>query len=199
MIDPVYAKGDATDPQSPDHHPRIIAHIVNDMGKWGAGFVLSVSKRWPSTRLIYQSWAFTNQDPASRAGNVSSPFILGEVMFQRVVISPLIIVANMLAQSGVKPQMNAAAEWEPPIRYEALEQSLQKVAIKAKKLKASVHMPRIGCGLAGGHWSKVEPIIICALSQQDIPVTIYDLPKDPLEFAEDVPMLGRPIMGLEKA
>ena len=34
-------------------------------------------------------------------------------------------------------------------------------------------MPRIGCGLAGGKWAVVEPIIQRAL--EDIPVFVYDL------------------------
>jgi O-acetyl-ADP-ribose deacetylase (regulator of RNase III) len=51
---------------------------------------------------------------------------------------------------------------------------LQKVAAKAKELQTSVHMPRIGCGLAGGEWSKVEPIIRETLSKAGIEVTVYD-------------------------
>jgi O-acetyl-ADP-ribose deacetylase (regulator of RNase III) len=48
------------------------------------------------------------------------------------------------------------------------------VAEKAKELNASVHMPRIGCGLAGGEWSKVEPIIIETLCKNGVEVTVYD-------------------------
>jgi len=36
---------------------------------------------------------------------------------------------------------------------------LAKVALKAVALETSVHMPRIGCGLAGGKWEKIETII----------------------------------------
>jgi hypothetical protein len=35
-------------------------------------------------------------------------------------------------------------------------------------------MPRIGCGLAGGRWDQVEPIIIQTLCGRDIPTTVYD-------------------------
>jgi hypothetical protein len=35
-------------------------------------------------------------------------------------------------------------------------------------------MPRIGCGLAGGEWSRVEPLILSHLSDQGLAVTIYD-------------------------
>ncbi|MGH7866045.1 MAG: Appr-1-p processing protein, partial [Candidatus Dormibacteraceae bacterium] len=37
--------GDAMSPNVPG--PKIIAHICNDVGGWGKGFVLAVSQRWP--------------------------------------------------------------------------------------------------------------------------------------------------------
>jgi hypothetical protein len=48
------------------------------------------------------------------------------------------------------------------------------VAEKARELNASVHMPRIGCGLAGGKWEKIEPIIQKHLCDGGIDVTVYD-------------------------
>jgi hypothetical protein len=35
-------------------------------------------------------------------------------------------------------------------------------------------MPRIGCGLAGGKWERVEPLIVARLVGADVPVTVYD-------------------------
>lgn len=57
----------------------------------------------------------------------------------------------------------------PPIRYEAVAECLQEVVVKAKELRASVHRPRIGCGLAGVQWSHVEPIILENLCSQGGP------------------------------
>ena len=48
---------------------------------------------------------------------------------------------------------------KPPISYDAVEDGLNKVALKAKELNATVHMPRIGCGLAGGEWKIIKEII----------------------------------------
>lgn len=42
------------------------------------------------------------------------------------------------------------------------------------RLGASVHLPRIGCGLSCGRWDRVEPLIVAALCDRDIPVTVYD-------------------------
>jgi O-acetyl-ADP-ribose deacetylase (regulator of RNase III) len=61
-----------------------------------------------------------------------------------------------------------------PVRYEAIDTALGRVADKAAELGASVHMPRIGCGLAGGEWSRVEPLVIGRLVRRDIVVTVYD-------------------------
>lgn len=169
MIHPIFVKGDATDPQYQDNLPRIIAHIVNDEGKWGAGFVTALTKRWPKSRYFYYNW---KEQPN---------FILGAVEFFQAQQSPVPIwIANMLAQQGTKPVFNAAeSRWVPPIRLSALELALQQVAERAQELEASVHMPRIGCGLAGGTWSQVEPIILRTLSQKDVSVVVYDFERSP--------------------
>jgi hypothetical protein len=36
-------------------------------------------------------------------------------------------------------------------------------------------MPRIGCGLAGGKWEQIEPIIERTLADAGIHVNVYDL------------------------
>jgi hypothetical protein len=35
-------------------------------------------------------------------------------------------------------------------------------------------MPRIGCGLAGGRWERIEPIVVATLCERDIATTVYD-------------------------
>jgi O-acetyl-ADP-ribose deacetylase (regulator of RNase III) len=55
-----------------------------------------------------------------------------------------------------------------------VQRCLTALAGHATRLTASVHMPRIGCGLAGGRWERIEPLIITALCAQDIPVAVYD-------------------------
>jgi O-acetyl-ADP-ribose deacetylase (regulator of RNase III) len=151
-----YLKGDATAPQAPGS--KIIAHICNDRGGWGKGFVMALSGRWPQPEEAYRSW---HRDRAE------NDFGLGAVQF--VEAGPRLWVANMVAQHG----MTAGSEG-PPIRYEAVEECLGKVAAKAQELGASVHMPRIGCGLAGGKWELIEPIIQRTLCDRDVAVTVYD-------------------------
>jgi O-acetyl-ADP-ribose deacetylase (regulator of RNase III) len=151
-----YLTGDATQPQA--RGPRIIAHICNDRGQWGKGFVVALSRRWAEPEAAYLAWF---QD---RAGN---DFGLGAV--QLVPVAPDLWVANMVAQHGM-----TAGPDGPPIRYEAVRNCLAKVAEMARERGASVHMPRIGCGLAGGKWEMIEPIIADELSAQGFEVTVYD-------------------------
>jgi len=147
-----YIKGDATNPGA--RGVKIIAHICNDLGKWGKGFVLAISKKWPHVRQEYLRWY---NDGAK----------LGEVQF--VEATPHIVIANMIAQKGIKTGSKG-----PPIRYDAVKECLYQVGEGAIRLNATVHMPRIGCGLAGAKWGKIEPIIEATLLRSNIQTFVYD-------------------------
>jgi hypothetical protein len=49
-----YLKGDATYPQI--QATKIICHICNDIGAWGKGFVLAISKLWSEPEADYRKW-----------------------------------------------------------------------------------------------------------------------------------------------
>jgi O-acetyl-ADP-ribose deacetylase (regulator of RNase III) len=153
-----YLRGDATRPSS--QGAAVIAHICNDEGKWGKGFVLAISSRWKEPEAHYREQYRQNPKPQ-----------LGDVQF--VKVEPQITVANMIGQHGVRRGSGGA----PPIRYEAVEQGLKKVAAYASEHEASVHMPRIGCGLAGGNWEEIEPVIQRTLLDEGIGVFVYDFAK----------------------
>jgi O-acetyl-ADP-ribose deacetylase (regulator of RNase III) len=151
-----YIRGDATCPQAKG--VKLICHVCNDMGRWGKGFVFALSRRWSQPEEQYRAWY---------AGRAGDGFGLGAVQF--VQVEPYIWVANMVAQRGTKTGSSG-----PPIRYEALADCLRRVGEKADELKASVHMPRIGCGLAGGDWARVEPLIEEFLVEHGLAVHVYD-------------------------
>jgi O-acetyl-ADP-ribose deacetylase (regulator of RNase III) len=154
-----YQTGDATRPAG--DHPKIIVHVCNDSGGWGKGFVLAVSRRWREPERRYRAW---------HRGQESQTFALGQVEFVRV--EDAIWVANLIGQHGIGFHAG-----RPPVRYEAIQEGLRAVATKAKELGASIHMPRIGCGLAGGRWEEVERIVHQELVAARVTVTVYDLPK----------------------
>lgn len=154
-----YIRGDATDPQADG--PRIIVHVCNDIGGWGRGFVLALSSKWESPEREYREWYKRQSDP---------PFELGHVLF--VEVGSQLWVANMIGQRDTRSRAG-----RPPVRYEAIREGLSRVADFALEQNASIHMPRIGCGLAGGDWTEVEQIIEETLCGRSINVTVYDLPE----------------------
>lgn len=64
----------------------------------------------------------------------------------------------------------------PPIWYYALADALKQVGERARGVEASVHMQRIGTGLAGGSWTRVEHIVRETLLQKHVLTYVYDLP-----------------------
>ncbi|MFD7137443.1 macro domain-containing protein [Streptomyces sp. NPDC059894] len=156
MSEITYVRGDATTPSVKG--VKVIAHVCNDIGGWGKGFVLALSRRWPEPEKAYRAW---HRDRAS------NDFGLGAV--QCVRVEPYVWVANMIGQRGTRTGSKGV-----PVRYEAIDTALARLADRAAVLGASVHMPRIGCGLAGGTWSRVEPLITERLVGRGIAVTVYD-------------------------
>lgn len=106
----------------------VIAHCVNTLGAWGAGFVVPLSKRYPQTKEYYRSLL------NSYKGNRSD--LLGTIN----------LVANVAEDTD----------------YKSFDYSF------------TIHMPRIGCGLAGGDWNIVEQIIKDEFINKGIEAYVYD-------------------------
>ena len=151
-----YVVGDATAPLGDGK--KIIVYCCNNEGAWGAGFVLALSRRWIQPEACYLEWAH-------QCGRRKLP--LGDV--QLVDVSGDIAVANIIGQ------ILSYNHKAPPIRYEALASGLKRVAGFALARGATVHAPRLGCGLAGGSWERVSAILEMELCARGIAVTIYDL------------------------
>ncbi|MFE7529893.1 macro domain-containing protein [Kitasatospora sp. NPDC057542] len=158
MAEITYVRGDATAPLGKG--VKVIAHVCNDLGGWGKGFVLALSRRWPEPEAAYRRWH------RERAKN---DFGLGAV--QLVPVGPYVWVANLVGQHGIRTGRSSGV----PVRYEAIDTGLAALGEDALRLGASVHMPRIGCGLAGGRWERVEPLVTARLTARGVPVTVYDV------------------------
>ncbi len=94
---------------------------------------------------------------AERAYRTSLPK-LGET--QLVNVADGVTVANLCAQHGFPSRERPCA-----LDYDALTACL-------RALSGPVQMPRIGCGIAGGEWSKVAAILEAA----GLDITVVDLP-----------------------
>jgi len=146
-----YIRGDATKPVG--EGPKIIVHICNDLGVWGAGFVLALSRRWADPERVYREM---------------DTYKLGSVSY--VTVEKDIAVANLIGQTGVGVTKRGI-----PVRYWAIEEGLNQIRDAAEGTGSSIHMPRIGCGLAGGTWDEIDYILERVFKDSSVPVTVYDL------------------------
>lgn len=136
-----YLNGDALRPKQSEAW-QIIAQVVNDVGRFGAGFAAQTAKEWPEVKKRYMAW------------RLSSTFKLGNIeMFLPATFRKLSF-ALLLAQHGLPGQFN-----DVPLDYEALDSCLMKLGEFALEMNAELHMPKIGCGLARAKWELVSKMI----------------------------------------
>ncbi len=151
-----YLKGDATKPRGSG--PKLLVHVVNDRTpRWGGGFARVVRTTWPDVQNDFIRWV------ESRRGALR----LG--VCRVAVVDEGLTIISMICQHGYGESPT------PRIRYNALETCLCEVAAIADQQAASVHMPRIGCGQAGGSWDVVRELVEDALLKRGISVTVYDV------------------------
>ena len=144
-----YVKGDATRPMG--EGIKLLIHVCNDKGAWGAGFVMALSRRWKEPEMMYRMM------PKRTLG-----------MIQTVSVDNDIIVVNMIAQT----LFTRRPLGKIPLSYPALEKCLKKVNKIAVEHGLTVHAPRFGAGLGGGDWTVIEDMINECIK---VPVYIYDL------------------------
>ena len=153
-----FLKGDATIPQVPGR--KVIAHVVNDATtNWGGGgFAKALRRAFPAVQEDFKSACQSDR---------------GLLKLGRTRVFDLsddVSVATMVAQRGYGPSAR------PRIRYEALATCLQTVTRAARDRSASIHMPRIGCGEAGGSWDIVRDLLLASTGSFRVPLFVYDLP-----------------------
>ncbi|SDQ92672.1 hypothetical protein SAMN05216511_0969 [Streptomyces sp. KS_16] len=78
-----YVKGDATAPHGKG--VKVIVHLCNDMGGWGKGFVLALSRRRPEPEAAYRRWhrERTHNDFGLGAAQVADQLWVANAVGQR--------------------------------------------------------------------------------------------------------------------
>lgn len=161
-LEPSILHGDATQPRGAG--PWVIVHLVNDRTpNWGGAFARSLRQLYPEAQEDFRTWA--NEDRSRLS--LGAAFI-GEVHND-------LFVATIVAQHGYGPSAS------PRIRYGAVAAALRIVARFASEQDATVHMPRIGAGQAGGRWELIHEIVDETLTRHGIPVTVYVPPGQPIQ------------------
>lgn len=149
--------GNVTDPIGDG--PKIVCQLVNDRAtKWGGGVARKSARKFPEAEI----------DFSEQLHKLPQKERLGNVIFSDA--DEDITIASLIAQEGF------GASLFPRIRYSALEEGLEKVTKVANRIGASIHMPRIGTGAAGGNWNTIEELIDDAMVRSGLSVTIYDPP-----------------------
>lgn len=161
-----YIVGDVTEPKRvPGYSGDVIAHVCNDVCRFGAGVADAIGRRFPPVKVEFLRWA------KQGAANQRNPYGLGAVQVVRADMHRPLWVANMVAQRGLRCKEN-----RHPLSLDHLAECLWKLRGLAAA-DTVVHMPPIGCGRGGANWGEVEPLVSRYLSQGGIPVYVYDLPK----------------------
>lgn len=177
-----YIKGDATQPEICKDCINVICHCCNAFGGWGRGFVVPLGKRYPRAKMDYENFCKPYQD-----SNEHRSELMGQVCFSPVTSD--LIVANLIgqyfysknqrqyiSQEGILPKFLPTPEGRF-VCYEAIEKGFMAISDYAERVDrpTTVHMPRIGCGLAGGDWAEIERLIERYLCGNEINVKVYDL------------------------
>ena len=168
-----YVEGDLFDHIKSGEDIVYIAHVCNDQGKWGAGFVLPLAEKYPVSRQAYI--ALANRTPIPHEVVYDAIVLeMGRVQVVQVddgeSLPPFadksgrVRVANMIAQT---------LGGERPLHYNHLTCCMDFLADHIKRSGGGrIICPMFGSGLAGGNFNFIEELIKDCWIRQGIDVTV---------------------------
>ena len=147
----------------------VVAHCCNDIGAWGAGFVLAINR-------------YLGLGPKKSFINASknSLYDLGSVDYARVIeldyapIDFAITVANMCGQHGVGAGSTGDLRVTKPIRYAALVHAMEDVLRYVDEFPQPILCPKFGSALAGGNWDFINELIEEIWGELDVTVFEFE-------------------------
>ena len=143
--------------------PVIVAHVVNDSAHaWGRrGVAAALASRYPLAARAFRAWTIASPNNLQLGGTHAIEQRDGD----RVVT-----IVSLVAQQGFGP--GAVTR----LRYDALHETLMAVADLAQRTGATVHVPRIGAGQAGGRWDLIESDLAAVIADKGIGLVVHTLP-----------------------
>jgi len=162
--------GDVTTPQRENSTDIVyLPHVCNDIGGWGAGVVLAISRKWKNPERLYRFYMDTRSKGKER---------LGETVFAKC--DGKVVVCNMIAQHDYKDDANSR-----PLKYDALVKCMVDVATEILRHKGEylfsteapkfvIHCPKFGSDLAGGDWNFILALIEDIWLEAGIDVVVYE-------------------------
>jgi hypothetical protein len=174
----------------------LIPHICNDLGGWGAGFVIPLGRTFPSAASCYKAWYLGTEVSDRVTFLPDSKFRLGRTQVVNVQIRdgglskmevPKIVVFNMIAQDGYGPgrvvRYNALAHcmdevYAYAMNYFKVTDTAREIMEPEKiaELEPEIHAPMFGAGLGGGDWNFIQELIKDSWTNRGLKTTIYYLP-----------------------
>lgn len=143
---------------------KVVCQLVNNVARrWGGGIARQAAKRFPSAESEFGAW-ITGFSRDER---------LGQVHFSTPVRN--VVICSIVGQAGIGRSL------VPRIDYRAIETGLARVARFASTNDATVHLPRIGTGSAGGNWEAIRSLIEQEFVLSGLDVTIYAEPPPRME------------------
>ncbi|XP_035033235.1 chromodomain-helicase-DNA-binding protein 1-like [Hippoglossus stenolepis] len=155
-----YVLGDVTHPHAAQGD-AIIVHCVDDSGWWGKGG-------------LFTALELRSDEPRKRyelAGKMKDLDIGNVLLFPIDDKQSRLDGQDQLAL--IVSQQRDKANNLSGILLTALDEGLKKIYAAAKRLKASVHLPRIGHSTKGFNWYGTERLIRKHLASRGIPTFIY--------------------------
>lgn len=152
MIDTV--KGNLLD--APEN---VIAHGVNCMGAFGAGVAKAIRNKWIEA---YHAYILKYNDEGWKLGDIQIVPLKGHNNK---------FIANLATQQGYGYHTNQRVY----VDYDALSSCLLKLFQFCHEENYSIAIPKIGAGLAGGDWNKIQYLISCADAKYPVKIHLYIL------------------------
>jgi O-acetyl-ADP-ribose deacetylase (regulator of RNase III) len=152
----IYTNGDVTNPKGMGN--KIIIQLCNNIGVMGAGVALCIANKYP---MVKKNYINLYRSTGLKLG--FSQFVQTNNLE--------IIIANLIAQKGINDGRYGYKG--DLVDYESLKKCLNTVFCFAKESNSTIHAPKIGSGLAGGSWDKVEAMLIDCVKEYGVDCTVY--------------------------
>lgn len=133
---------------------KVIAHGVNCRGAFGSGVAAQIARRFPDVKRGY----FRKHH--------NGGWDLGQCQF--ILTDNKTIVVNMATQE-------AYGKAGVHVDYEAVRRCFEQVLDYCQQAGEGLAIPKVGAGLGGGDWARIEAIIRDCLARRDVEVDVYSL------------------------
>lgn len=125
-----------------------VVHGCNSMGVMGSGIALGVKQTYPLAYEGYHTTFLKNDNFLQLGSNIP------------VRVSPDLYIHNAITQSLY------GRDGKRYVSYDAIADSLTEVnqfIMECDEVEKTLSFPKIGCGLGGGNWDIVLPIIVAVI------------------------------------